>query len=349
MKLAKIDHLPAESLQLIDGGGTFSRLEPASPVGDYICTLNSDEGQRTSLTCLRRVARLLGATSTEEVNWEAMRYSHVEKFKDQLRKKGYQPSSINATLAALKGVARSAWRLDLMPDKDYLKIKDVRGVPAKRDRAGRALSFEELSALLDACARDPSPAGARDACLVALMAGGGLRRSEAVAAHLDHWCARDHALHVHGKGNRERRVYFDEGGARLYILAWLRVRGAGEGALLRPVTQRGAVLPRAISAQAAYHALIKRARQAGLRRSFSPHDLRRTWATEMLDGGADINLVKQLLGHASIDTTAIYDRRPEAAKREAARSFKLPFRVRRKRGPHKGHRRRKFRKGEFRP
>jgi site-specific recombinase XerD len=324
-------------LQLIRGGAD---AQERTPPRAYLSSLRTDSARRSTRVCLLRAARIMGAESAAAVEWRALRYSHVEALVSAMQRMGrYQPATINATLAALKGVARQAWLLGPadgleMTSDDYRRIAAVRRVPATRDRRGRALSDEELAALLQACERDPTAAGARDACLLALMARGGLRREECVAAALSDFDRRGHALLVHGKGDRERVVYFGPGGARRALHAWLRARGGGAGALLCPVDKTGRVCVRRMSAQAVYKALKKRARQAALRRPVAPHDLRRTYASDLLDAGADLSRVQKLLGHVDVSTTTIYDRRDERGKRAAAALLELPYRApRRGRAP----------------
>lgn len=310
-----------------------------TPVSVYLDSLNQPSARRSMLVCLGRAARLMGASSADEITWGALRRAHVKALKARMQAAGYQPATINVTLSALKGVAREAWLLgdQGMSVDDYQRIVAVRSVPGTRDRRGRALSADELSSLLRACERDPSAAGPRDACLFALMCRGGLRREEAVAARLSDFRPREHALKVHGKGDRERTVYFRKGGARRALLAWLRARGGEPGALLCPVDKAGRVEVRGITGAAVYKALAKRARQAGLR-PVTPHDLRRTLATELLEGGRDLSVVQQVLGHASVETTTIYDRRGEAAKRDALDSLPLDYRRPRPRSRRRGKR-----------
>jgi len=96
------------------------------------------------------------------------------------------------------------------------------------------------------------------------------------------------------------------------------------GPLLLPIAKGGKIAIRRMTDQAVYLALRKRARQAKVK-VFSPHDLRRTFASEMLDAGADIATVQKMMGHADPATTARYDRRGEEAKRKAASLLHFPY------------------------
>jgi integrase len=182
----------------------------------------------------------------------------------------------------------------------------------------------EARALLDACADDPSPSGARDAALFALLYGVGLRRAEAVALELADYDAETGRLTVRaGKGRKARVVYATNGG-RAAVEDWLVVRGPEPGALLCPVNKGGRMTIRHMTAQAAYSALRRRAHTAGVA-SFTPHDLRRTFAGDLLDDGADLATVQNLMGHANPATTARYDRRGERAKKKAAELRRVPY------------------------
>jgi len=151
----------------------------------------------------------------------------------------------------------------------------------------------------------------------------GLRRDEIVSLNMEHYNAETGELKVRGKGNKERLLYVDNG-ALDALDDWLSVRGDHEGALFHPVRQGGKIQERKMTDQAIYNLLLNHAKQAGITR-FSPHDLRRSFISELLDRGADIVTVQQLAGHASVQTTANYDRRGERAKKKAIGLLHVPY------------------------
>jgi site-specific recombinase XerD len=295
-----------------------------NPALVYLASL-APSGRRTMAGKLAAVAFLSGRRF-REMQWSAMRFEHVAAWRALLQRNNLAPASVNAALSALRGVARAAWMLGLMTAEDYQRIAAVKNVRGERLPAGRALSRSEVAALFDACARDVTAAGARDAALLALLLGAGLRRSEVAALSIGDYDAAGGALRVSGKGDKQRLVYMT-GGAAVALNDWLRMRTDAPGALICPVLKGGAVQLRGVTAEAIYKALIKRAGEAGVAH-FSPHDLRRTFVSELLDAGADISSVQRLAGHASVSTTAQYDRRGEVAKRKAAEMVHVPCRPR---------------------
>jgi site-specific recombinase XerD len=338
-RVEKESNLGARSLlRLLPG-----HLSPDSdlaPVAIYLDTL-ADSGARSQRANLERAARLLGGSSGLDYKWRALRSSHVELLRARLKSEGYAPSSINATLSAVRGVARWAWHLDQMDERAHARLKDVRMVKAsdERRRPARALSAQEIASLFESCENAESICATRDACLLALLYGGGLRRDEACQLSLSAYARRTHTLIVHGKGDKQRNVWFDSGGARRAINAWLRVRGDSPGALLCPVTRHGRIIFRHLSTNGLYRALARRAEKCGIEH-FTPHDLRRTFGTHLMDEGADIDLVRQLYGHVEITTTQRYIMRGEKRKRETAMKLHVPFRTR----VGKGRRRKKKRR-----
>lgn len=113
-------------------------------------------------------------------------------------------------------------------------------------------------------------------------------------------------------------------GSRAALTGWLRIRGEAPGPLFWPIDQAGRMIARRMTTQSVLEILQRRARRARVQR-FSPHDLRRTFISDLLDAGADITTVAGLAGHASVTTTARYDRRGEETKRRAAELLVVPF------------------------
>ncbi|MGI9064894.1 MAG: site-specific integrase [Pyrinomonadaceae bacterium] len=108
---------------------------------------------------------------------------------------------------------------------------------------------------------------------------------------------------------------------------WLRVRDNESGSLLCSVRKDGKIEGKGITAQAIYKALAKRGAEARVAH-FSPHDLRKTFASELIDASGDLSAVQQLMGHANVETTVGYDRRGERAKKKVAGLLHLPYRPR---------------------
>jgi integrase len=206
-----------------------------------------------------------------------------------------------------------------MTVEEYERAANVKAIKAQTLPKGRALTLDEVTALLEACARDATPAGVRDAALIALIVGGGPRRSEVVALQLADYDRADGRLTIRsGKGKKDRTIYIS-GGAQTALDDWLTLRGDRDGAIFTSTTRSG----QPITDQAVLVILRKRAAEAQVR-PFTPHDLRRTMITRLLEAGADVVSVQRLAGHADPATTARYDRRGESAKQDAAAKLVLP-------------------------
>lgn len=286
----------------------------------------SGTGRYTMRRTLESIASTMGA-NIESFTWHELRFQHVTAIRSKLEAAGYKPATINKTLAALRGVARAAWLDGQMSADEYQRIRAVKIVKNDTLPTGRGIASGELSALMSACADDTTAAGARDAAIIALMYTCGLRRAEVVSLERGDYDIESGGLKVRGKGNKERMSWITGGAARA-LNDWLIVRGdnGGDngGALFFAVNKGGNIQARHITSQAIYNMLNKRADSAGVK-SFSPHDLRRSFISDLLDAGADITTVSKMAGHANVTTTARYDRRPEDAKRKAASLLHVPY------------------------
>lgn len=294
-------------------------LAVRDPVEMYLATLPSRISRRTMRSKLGTVQRLL----EKRIEAHDLIFFALAA-RASLQDAGAAPKTINVTLSALKGVARSAWLLKLITAEELERVKDIRSVRGSRLPAGRAHYPAELAAILEDCAKDRSASGARDAAMFALAYNLGLRRSECAGLDLDDYSPTTGTIRVRGKGNKERRAYVVDKGAIEALAAWLRVRTFAPGPLLCPVTRHGRIIIRRLSDNAIYLAMTRRARAVGIT-DLTPHNLRRTFGTTLLKSGVDIKIARDLLGHSNLNTTALYDRRNEETYRAAAGQIRLPY------------------------
>jgi site-specific recombinase XerD len=294
-----------------------------NPAAVYLAG-RSAVGRRGLENSLNRAADILTGGLAKRrwstVDWSKLRYQHVAAMRARLEEQDLTVATINHTLAAVRGVVREAWRLDLIDAQVKERILDVKGIKADTLPKGRHVDAGEIAALFRAC--DDSPVGARDAAMLALLYGCGLRRSEAVTVELADYADGAVTIH-HGKGRKERLVYCPVGG-KAAVDAWIARRGDWPGPLLCPVKKGGYVQQRGMTAQSVMMRLRFIAANAHVP-PLSPHDLRRTFVGELLDAGADISSVQKLAGHSNVATTTMYDRRPENAKRRTAELLHVPF------------------------
>lgn len=297
--------------------------DPAQhPVAVYLARL-APGSRRSQRAALETMAEILtgGRLDAEELPWHQLRYQHTGALRAALAER-FSPATANRHLAALRGVLKEAWRLGLMSAEDLRRAIDLPAVRGERLPRGRALSRGELRALFESC-RPGSPSDVRDAALIAVLYAAGLRRAEVVALSVTDYDPETGAFVIRGKGNKDRTGYIDDGAAEA-MAAWLVVRGDELGPLFCPITQTGQVVIRSMTGQAVYAILRSRAKKAKVK-AFSPHDLRRSCVSDLLEAGVDIAVVQRFVGHANVTTTARYDRRGEHAKKRAAKSLHVPF------------------------
>lgn len=248
----------------------------------------------------------------------------VNRYKAGLEAQGKGPASINQALSAIRKLVREAADNGAVDPAIAQGIANVKGVRSETLPAGRNISPGELAALVQACIADDSPAGARDAALIAVLYTCGLRRAEVVALDATDYDPETGELRIlHAKGRKQRTVYITNG-AKAALEDWLQARGDKPGPLFVQIRKGGHIKPRRLTTQAVYTILQKRAQQAGIE-NITPHDFRRTFVGDLLDAGADIATVQKMAGHADVSTTARYDRRGEAAKRKAAGLLHIPY------------------------
>lgn len=272
-----------------------------NPAAVYLARLSggSFRVQRAALNTIAQLVQV-GATAAD-FPWASLRYQHTQAIRARVAAGGWAPATANRMLAALRGVLKEAWRLGQLGVEDYSRAVDLEPIRGTRPRAGRELTRAEIDALF-------AVASPRDAALLGVLYGTGLRRAEAAALCTDD--VADGSVRVQaGKGNKARLVPI-AGRSRAALERW--VGGLPVASPLFP-NHRGATM----TGQGVREVLRRLARSASVK-PFTPHDLRRSYASHLLAAGVDLATVQRLMGHSKVDTTARYDRRGEDAMRRAA-------------------------------
>ena len=209
------------------------------------------------------------------------------------------------TLVAVRGLHRFATAEGITPADVARTVKP----PTPSRRLPKSLTLDEVLALLEAAGGDSEsdgPLTLRNRALLELLYSTGARISEAVGLDLDDVDTQSRAVLLHGKGGKQRLVPI--GRPAVAALDAYLVRGRpdlarrGRGTPAIFLNARGGRLSR----QSAWQVLQDAAARAGISSAVSPHTLRHSFATHLLDGGADVRVVQELLGHASVTTTQIY-------------------------------------------
>jgi integrase/recombinase XerD len=256
---------------------------------------------------LRRYSEHLAAAGVDDLGEVAG--SDVAGFLTALREGDDDHPPLSATSAAravvaVRGLHRFALLDGLVPDDVAHEVRP----PTPARRLPKAIPVESVVALIEASGSVEGPRGLRDRALLELLYGTGARISEAVGLAVDDLDRGQATVRLAGKGGKERVVPVGSYAVKAVEDYLVRARPAlaaqGRGVRGGPLflNVRGGALSR----QSAWAILRSAAERAGLTGDVSPHTLRHSFATHLLDGGADVRVVQELLGHASVTTTQVY-------------------------------------------
>jgi integrase/recombinase XerD len=287
-----------------------SRLTTAAVVRGYLDHLAVERGVAVNtLSSYRRdLTRYLdylgahGVGSVAEVN-----AATVSGFLAHLREGDDDHPALSATSAARAVVAvRGLHRFALREGLVAVDVSsDVRPAAPPR-RLPKAITVDDVERLLDAAGYARTSLAMRDRALLELLYGTGARISEAVGLDIDDLDLTDNTVLLAGKGGKQRRVPVGSFAAKAVSTYLAKARpdlaAAGRGTPRLFLNARGGPLSR----QSAWVVLRTAAERAGLAAGISPHTLRHSFATHLMEGGADVRVVQELLGHASVTTTQIY-------------------------------------------
>jgi integrase/recombinase XerD len=236
----------------------------------------------------------------EVTSWDAVTRTTVRRWIAWMHGEGYAPASIARKLSALRSLFRYLVREDLVSASPMLLVPAPKG----RQTLPSVLTVEEIERLL-AAPDATTPLGIRDRCLFEVLYATGLRVSELLGLRVDQidWTRR--SIQVLGKGSKERIVLVGD----LAVDALERYVHEA-----RPLLEGDATcdalflshLGKALSVRGFHLVLQRHLAHCGIARRVTPHTLRHSFATHLLEGGADLRTVQELLGHASVSTTQVY-------------------------------------------
>jgi integrase/recombinase XerD len=288
------------------------RLAPGSVVRVYLDHLVVERGvaANTLASYRRDLARYVAYLDDSDgavQGIDGVDAARVSGFLAHLREGDADHPPLSATSAAravvaVRGLHRFALREGLV---DVDVAREVRP-PAPPRRLPKAISVEDVERLLDAAGYTGTPLALRDRALLELLYATGARISEAVGLAVDDIDLSDRSVLLAGKGGKQRRVPLGSFAAASINAYLVQVRpalaAAGRGTPALLLNARGGPLSR----QSAWTVLRTAAERAGLAAGISPHTLRHSFATHLMEGGADVRVVQELLGHSSVTTTQIY-------------------------------------------
>jgi len=292
-----------------------------NPLTLYLTRL-APSSQLTMRYVLQDAADRLGFEdiNLEDIDWHLLQPEHVIALVAALREDGYAPNTSSLYVNAVRGVMNEAWRLNLISQEHLLRMRTVKAAPGTRLGQGRNLRRSLIREMMEVCAADPRPQGLRDAAVIGILYGSGMRKSESVNLDLAQINFEERSLRVIGKGNKELIKYAPDW-AFAKLQAWLAFRreqlkeGEQDDSFLFNRIRRGSHITRErITKHAIYYIARQRGEQVGVK--IMPHDFRRSFITRVIEEH-DLSIAQKLAHHTNIQTTASYDVRDDNERRRA--------------------------------
>ena len=279
-----------------------------STVSSFINHLTIERGLSSNTLAaykrdLRKFGEFLGGAELEKITPEL-----IVKFQSALKESGLSVTSINRIDSTVRSFFKHALSEYGLPNPTLEMLPSS----AKR-RLPKALSYESIISMINAAYREGEPVTLRDQTMMELLYTSGARVSELIGINLGDLSIVESdegpitTLKLRGKGSKERIVPLGSFATKAIDDYLVRVRPglASKSAKTNPalfLNSRGGRITR----QSAWNIVLRAAQDAGISEHVSPHVFRHSYATHLLDGGADIRVVQELLGHASVTTTQIY-------------------------------------------
>lgn len=284
----------------------------SAPISAFLKYLSVEKGYSSATvraygTDLTQFERWLTGTGVTLDTPQAVTRRHIQRFLAELHRESVKKSSVSRKLSSLRNFFHYLVRKKILASSPMLGIIN----PKQEKRQPRILNVDQSFAMLNETvqrrsleATTPESVLLRDLALAELLYGAGLRISEALSLDIFSVDCSSDVVRVMGKGARERQVPMGEA-ARVALHNWLKVRPGfaqktGETALFLGVSGRR------LNRREAVRIIERLCLRAGLPQTISPHGLRHSFATHLLEAGADMRSVQELLGHSRLSTTQRY-------------------------------------------
>lgn len=267
------------------------------------CALEKGHSKNTQLIQQRTLSRLcdwLDGQSSSPV-WDTIRAEDLHRFLTERQKRdGLSPATMKQEVIVFRNFFRFLYQTGAHPDD----LADQLEIPKLHRFLPDTLNPSEVNRLLEA--RWPeTPLGYRNSAVMECFYASGVRVSEVVSARIEFLDIENKSLQVRGKGDKDRIVLFGERAARALNL-YLE---EGRPRLVKRKTQGHLFLANhggGLTRERVWGIVKEAMKRAGIEKNVYPHLLRHSFATHLLTGGADLRMIQELLGHASINTTEIY-------------------------------------------
>lgn len=309
-------------------------LKKINPADSYLSSL-SPSGRESMRSRLNQVVRSITGTKIDSQDYRRFDFSKLRRFHFEqimntmraMKKEGGEPqyssNHLKTTWMCLRKVAQQAWSLNLIEAEDYLKIESLKFDFGKGLQAGRALKPRESRRVVNDSI-DSGIRGLRDAAMLALFAGVGLRRHELASLQIQNYDRQNRKIVYVGKRNKMQEKFLQDSVVSV-LEAWIDdVRGEEPGAMFCRIFKNDSIdVSRGLTGNGIYKIVRGRVEEAGLEHA-SPHDFRRGLATHLLkQESVDLVTVRDILGHESVSTTQVYVRKDESEIKQTMNMFTL--------------------------
>lgn len=292
-------------------------MTTASPLALYLGRL-APNSRRSIKSQLYKVAEIMEwPPDKRDEMFHQVDYQTACQIKVELIQHGSSAKSVNRAMSAIRNVVKVGVIMGLVPENQLIQLSAIK-LEKTSQHQGNPLNATQVSTLFNHLAKRTSIIDVRNQAIFALLLGAGLRRSELVSLKLnDLALSESHLVVQKGKGNKRRTAFLPKWCIE-HIHTWLMLRGHDAGYLFNPVNKSNRInLTRDITTESVYLLVRHTAKHVGLG-NVSPHDLRRTYITRLLEQNIDLNTVRLMAGHEDISTTVVYDKRDNKVMQQAA-------------------------------